>query len=125
MKKNTFIKYNIVSDNNIVPHLHIVISDPDPEKNVMIVNLTTFYNTGREDNSCILQIGEHPFIKQKSYIPYHFAKEMNMLKLISEGMSKNIEFKENISDEMLLKIQNGAKKSDFLKPCFYKFFNYF
>ena len=47
-------------------HLWMVLSDPALNINqVLIVSLTT---RGRDDDSaCILNVGDHPFVRQKSF----------------------------------------------------------
>jgi len=122
MKKKTFL---IINSDLKKQHLQIIISDPDPEKNIMVVNLTTLRNNGREDTACVLGIDEHKFIKQGSYIAYHYATEINQLKLLNDKLSGRVEFKDDISDPVLKKIQDGAKKSSFLQPYYKKFFRYF
>ncbi|MCH8344952.1 MAG: hypothetical protein IH983_13330 [Planctomycetes bacterium] len=54
-------------------HLWIVLSEPsiDPE-NVLIVNLTTWAEY--KDQACLLQPGDHPFVKQRTCVNYADAK---------------------------------------------------
>ena len=106
-------------------HLHIIISDPDIDKNVMVVNVTTWHETGREDESCILNCGDHPFIQHKSYITYHYAREINCVKLLAEKFRQTIVFKEDINPSLLKRIQNGAKTSKRLPVKFKKYFDKF
>lgn len=124
MKRKTFLRKD-TNQNDSIKHLSFIISDPDPDHNVMVVNLTTYYSTGREDESCILDIGDHSFIKHKSYIAYRYAKELNYVKLLDERFKGHIIFKEDISEEVLIKIQKGAKKSKLLPLMFEKYFKYF
>lgn len=57
MKGDAFFKTDIVRGVH-TPHLRIIISDPDPYNRVLVVNVTTYYDTGREDDSCILRKDE-------------------------------------------------------------------
>ena len=47
-------------------HLWMVLSDPGLNANqVLIVSLTTW---GKDDDSaCVLNVGDHPFVRQKSF----------------------------------------------------------
>ncbi len=120
MKKKTFLK-----DDPGKKHLRIVISDPDPDDNVLVVSVNTFDENKRNDTSCILNKGDHEFIKHKSYINYYKSEEYNYWKINYQEMKGLIIPKEEISDILLHDIQEGAKKSRLLPGKFRKFFGYF
>jgi hypothetical protein len=124
MKGKTFLPPSGAADET-PGHLHIIISEPDIDKNVMVVNITTFYGTGREDNSCIIEKGDHPFVIHKSYIAYHHAKEINSIKLLNDKIRRTLVFKEDVTTTLLKRIQDGAMKSRRLPLLFKKYFTYF
>jgi len=97
-------------------HLYVIISSPfgNPEK-VIIVNLTTWRDRAIElnDESCVVNSGEHGFVKTKSYIYYREAKEP-LIENLQEAMRKGlITPLENCSADLLSKILLGAEKSPF------------
>lgn len=56
-------------------HLHIICSDPiyHPVKGcdcVLIVNITSVPHSGYYDSSCVFGIGDHDFIRHRSYAYY-------------------------------------------------------
>jgi hypothetical protein len=106
-------------------HLYFVVSDPDVDNNVLVVNMTTLRNLGRADKACILNIGDHPEIKHQSFIVYRKAIEVSMPKIVERVFSKEYNMAERLSGETLKKIQEGAKKSKFLPAKFKKYFEYF
>lgn len=53
-------------------HLWVVISDPSAHSEFIIVNVTK--NSFRAGKDCELSPGDHPFIKQKSYVNYGDAQ---------------------------------------------------
>lgn len=106
-------------------HLYFIISDPAEDNTVLVVNMTTFYNTGKEDSSCILQEGEHPAIKQKSYITYHNAFAVDISVILTNIAQKQILSSERLSPTCLKKIQYGAMNSDYLPEKLQKYFDYF
>lgn len=110
---------------NPLGHLYFVISNPDIDNNVLVVNMTTLRNTGREDLSCILNIGDHPRITDKSYIVYDRAIELGIAKMIELAMNKIIILKEDLDPAVLKRIQEGAKEPGALKGKFKKYFSYF
>lgn len=112
-------------EGNPLKHLYFVISNPDIDNNVLVVNMTTFKDTGREDLSCILDVGEHPEITNKSYIRYDKAVELGTSKIIELAMKKIIILKKDLDPTVLKRIQEGAKESSALPDKFKKYFSYF
>ncbi len=107
-------------------HLYFVISNPDIDNNVLVVNMTTFRDTGREDLSCILNVSDHPKITDKSYIIYGRARELCTAKIIELTMNKIITFEDDLDPAVLKRIQEGAKKPEgALEGKFKKYFSYF
>lgn len=49
-------------------HPHVVISDPDAEGRVVVVNIS--HHEDNRDQSCVIEIGEHPLIIKKSVVLY-------------------------------------------------------
>lgn len=96
-------------------HLWMVVTNPKLEK-VVIVNFTSF-RLG-SDESCVVDAGEHPFVRKKTCVNYADAKVVpskNLAKLL--GMKRhNGSFvcpqREPLSNELLLRIQQGAVISD-------------
>lgn len=72
-------------------HLHVICNDPVFYPNlvkdcVLAVNLSTVNNLIDYDKTCILKIGEHPFIKHDSYILYRKAAILGV-----NSISRNID----------------------------------
>jgi len=122
----TFYEKN-TTNQGLIPHLHFIISEPDQDGKVLVVNMTTLYNIPGEDHSCILDNGEYHKISKKSYIVYKRAKEINYIKLLNNKIKKliDIDIKDRISEKVLIKIQEGAKKSPLLPKGLKKYFVYF
>lgn len=100
----------------VYKHLYIIISYPfDIPEKIIVVNITTWRNTAIElnDASCIANIGDHNFIKEKSYIYYRktirpYIKDWQ--KAVNQGL---IIPDEKCSENFLNKILEGAEKSQF------------
>ena len=99
-------------------HLFIIISQIINKK-VLYVNVTTYDDC--RDMSCILKVGEHPFIRHKSIINYHDAFDPQVT-LIEQAISqKTITPQDPVSRSLLKKIQAGA----LISPAFpTKYLNY-
>lgn len=77
------------------------------------------------DKSCILDVGDHQFIKHRSSIAYNYAKELNAMKLLNDYIKKYVVKKPDISDALLNRIQEGAKKSPRLHKKFQRYYSLF
>lgn len=106
-------------------HLRFIISDPDLEGNVLVVSMTTRKNLLWEDLSCVLRSEDHERVKHESFIYYEKAEEMNEACILNMYFNNRIILRENISSELLTRIQKGAKKSKRLTNKFKKYFDYF
>ncbi|MBW7990160.1 MAG: hypothetical protein FVQ84_09125 [Planctomycetes bacterium] len=97
-------------------HLYIIISNPSGNsQKVVIVNISSWRDEaiGLNDSSCIVNDGEHPFIKHKSYVFYREAKCPTLIDL-QAGIDKGLLIpKEDCSKEFLEKILDGAANSMF------------
>jgi len=69
--------------------------------------------------------GGHPFIRDNSYIAYSRSEELKIETIVKLAKDHKIILKPDISDALLGKLQEGAKKSDQLPNKFYKYFSNF
>jgi len=94
-------------------HLYVVISDPaiDPD-HVVIVNFTS-YDPDEED-CCIAQAREHPFLIHKSCVRYKDARVSALPALSDLVESGTMTTHKPLAKELLRRVQEGASKSDFL-----------
>ena len=53
-------------------HLWMVISDPQQGDRCLIVNFTSWRTD--EDQACVVEVGEHPYIKHKTCVKFRGAK---------------------------------------------------
>jgi len=96
-------------------HLWAILSDPTQSNSeIVIANFTTFRGTGYEDTSCIVESGEHPFIKNRSYVRYRSSKIIHISKLDLWFSTGELIPKERLSPGLLAKIRAGAKENVFL-----------
>ncbi len=100
--------FKIIGDDD--QHLHLVISHPCPKtQSVVAVNFTGWQHGF--DQTCIVQVGEHPYVAKRSLIFYpnpRMYKLTTLDKLHKYGLLK---FHEDLSPELLQRIQLGALTS--------------
>ena len=96
------------------PHLRVVISYPEKDsEKVLLVNFTGHEGEYRDD-SCILEIGEHPFITKRTSICYKDASFATVGQLNKLLKLRKIEKREPVSSAVLTKILEGADVTEFL-----------
>jgi hypothetical protein len=88
-------------------HLWIVLSDSeaDPER-VVIVNFTTY--TIDEEPTCLVQKGEHPFVRHKTAVRYGDARLTCIVDLERLRNANRITPREACSPSLLKKLREGA-----------------
>lgn len=91
-------------------HLWVVISDPAQDAaNILIVNFTTLRQDS--DTACVLQAGEHPFVKHATCVNYAGAKvvsEANLTALLQAGYLRH---HASVSATLLQRLREGAALS--------------
>jgi hypothetical protein len=100
-------------------HLWIIVSDPaQDEDEIVILNLTTAAK--HHDKTCLLDVGDHPFIKRPSAVNYGKGYVVSQAILESRLLRKIIEHRQPISQAVLERIRRGAATSMFLPIGQYK-----
>ena len=94
-------------------HLWLIINDPPAHAGAaVIVNVSTLRPNA--ETTCIVQPGEHPFIKHDSYVRYGSARGVNVADL-AEAVKKGLLRPHQAAGKALLeKARAGAKASPFL-----------
>lgn len=109
-------------DDGLNRHLRFIISEQNVDNFVLVVGVSTLRGTGREDTSCILEVGDHPSIRVRSYVRYDKAFEIDYLKLLNERMHGQITMVDELPGLAIKRIQEGARKSPALAGKFKKYF---
>jgi hypothetical protein len=91
-------------------HLWVVVSDPDAFPGaVLIANLTT--HTCDQEDVCLLDAGEHPYIRHKTCVAYGRAKRTTRDDLCRLRDAGKIDMQGPVSPEVLQRILIGASLS--------------
>ena len=95
------------------PHLWILLTEPDGNGDVVIVNVTSLKN--HPDQTTILRVGDHSYIKHDSVVLYADARIVSAIPIV-DGLKMNIPLFRKLdpcSDELLNRICKGVFASDF------------
>jgi len=95
-----------------VDHLWVVVEVYTPELDTggqvaVLVNCTTWVATG--DPACVVDEGDHPFLKHRSFMFYQRAAEVPVAEI------SKLTTREPVSPELLTRIRRGLRASKFTK----------
>jgi hypothetical protein len=91
-------------------HLWILISDPDKDPDrVVLVSMTTYRR--HQEDVCIIERGEHPFVDRKSCIHYRDAKEVSAAKISHLLETGLLERHHPLGLKLLQRVRAGAALS--------------
>lgn len=82
----------------------------------LAVNLTSIGSGFEIDSACILNTGDHPFVKHPSYIFYQRAQIFGVDTVTRQVISGDIRTHQPCDGEIFLRILNGFSVSPYTKP---------
>ena len=91
-------------------HLHIVCNDPDANGCVVIVGITTYTND-LCDQTCVLQSGEHPWLRHLSFVLYRKAEVVSVTALQARIDAGEVIERHDVNAQTFLRIRNGICNS--------------
>jgi hypothetical protein len=94
-------------------HLWMVVSDPakDPA-HILLVNFTSWQHI--HDQTCVVQVGEHPWLKTRSVVYYPAPRIVSLAQLEQRIQYGLLSFHADLSPQLLRKIRVGALLSPFI-----------
>lgn len=112
-KAGDTFKGNVIKKGN--EHLHIILSDPylsETGETVVLTFMSTYNgNSNTEEDSCVIEQGEHPFAKHRSYLVFSDCREVSVSALDKELQKGTIERREPLSKELLRRAIDGMQSS--------------
>jgi hypothetical protein len=102
-------------------HLWMVISDPEtyPDDLVVIVSFTSHDLT--KDPACVLDLGDHPFIRHETSVAYRRARYVPNRVLDMAAARGDVIPNTPLTPEVLHRVRQGAGNSLHIKEGFRKF----
>lgn len=92
------------------PHLHIVITEPSQQGELVLVSVTT--RRAKSDTMVCLNVGDHPFISQPSVITYAYSKILKVSKLAAMIANGDATPRERASELLVARAQQGMLETD-------------
>jgi hypothetical protein len=94
-----------------VQHLHVVLLDGEQYTNNTIVVPICTYDSPKQDQTTLLEPGEHEFIVRPSYVNYRRAKTASIPDIQRLIDAKTAKQKPQVGNNILTRICEGIMKS--------------
>ena len=92
-------------------HLKIVLSEPNRDKLVVVVTVTSLREAKWKDTSCVLREGDHPFIRHDSFVAFSKAQVVPALEILRKLHSGELVRKEELEPAVFDRVLAAAKAS--------------
>jgi len=102
-------------------HLFVVMNDPCPEKLCLVISISSIKPKRHFDPACVLEVGDHPFIKHPSFIMYRLAETKKAMHISNMVDSKYYLKHKDFEEPAFGNIAAGLFKSDEVKPRILKY----
>jgi hypothetical protein len=111
MKSGDTFLYPLDSSNS--EHLWIVVTNPDSDGFILIVNITTVYSDDKDcvDATVCLNPGEHRFVNDRSYVYYRGAMTKKVSDLQAEQKVGRLKMHESCSSALIGLVRAGIGAS--------------
>ncbi len=108
-------------------HLFILLTDPYKNINmddswILMVSLSTIRTGVPHDPTCILYVGDHPFIKHESYVFYQKARLENADKILRGIKSGQLIPQDPIDRSVFARVCKGLQESRLTPPKYLDFY---
>jgi hypothetical protein len=117
--------------NSTIPHFIVIFSKTLPNNKVLLVPISSIKPDKYYDKACVLNendiIDENgkSILSKPSFVRYQWAQESDIRSIMDKKFNGMYRYQCKIANSVLLKIQDGAKKSKELKPYLKKYFDFF
>lgn len=104
-------------------HLFAVITDVCASGNHLLVTFSTVRENRAHDATCIVEAGEHAFLRNKSFISYRHTQVMDAARIGRLVDARTYTAKDDITDALLERLRAGVATSDYTPRFAIDYFN--
>ena len=104
----------LIDSGPVGKHLFVIVLEKKVANQHQVISVPVC--TARKlsfDNACIIQPGEHPFVKNESFVEYRNAREDCADDLVKRVQQQLFTLQGQVTPDLLNKIKNGLAKSIF------------
>lgn len=98
-------------------HLFVLLTHGlGEDERILMVSVSTFDSALPCDTSCVIEAGEHPFVRHRSWIRYDRPKYLPAAKILRAVESGVFIPRDPVSDALYERICDGLMRSPFAAP---------
>lgn len=105
-------------------HLAIIMTDPDESGEVILVTVSSIRDGIPHDDACILNPGDHGFIRRPSYVEYRFAQFVEAEKLNNGVRSGAMQAMDMLDEQVFKRVSEGLLQSLHTAPLIKSMFQF-
>ena len=107
----------LIDSGPIGKHLFVLVLNNKADKKIVALSVPvcTVRDASMVDDSCILQAGDHPFVKSESFIEYGNARVDDVHHILNCVKEKTFILHDPVSADLLSRIKDGLLKSKQVK----------
>ena len=94
------------------PHLNVVLHGVEPDGLHLLAPISSVKEGRFTDRACVLEAGDHEFLKRESYVVYAKMHEIRTRHIVRMVVAKIYEPKGLLSGDVFARVVNGVFKSD-------------
>lgn len=97
-------------------HLKIILTEPNRDKLVVVVSVATLRPKKRQDLSCVLKEGDHPFIRHDSIVDFEKAVAMPAPDILERQFSGDFAPMPDMPPAVFARVLAAAAASRKMRP---------
>jgi hypothetical protein len=102
----------ILAPYNEVPHLFVVMNDPCKDGLCLLVMVTSIKPNKHYYSACILDVGDHPFLRHPSHVLYRMAEPVRMTHIVKMVDLHYYTPKDDLDASIFSRVAGGVYASD-------------
>ena len=116
-KRATLLYPSGPSDDPFKYHLFVILTEPyGPARQIVMVPICSIVDGQFHDPTCLINVGDHPFIRHPSYVAYAKGREQFAQDLANGVANGGVSDRGLIDEAVFARIVVGAPNSKFTKP---------
>lgn len=103
-------------------HLYMILTDSCADSKHLLISISSIKPERFFDDSCVIEPGEHAFIRHASYVLYSKPEIYSRRKILQNLERWYFSKKDDVSDELFKKIVDGFYSSEFIPKLYLTYF---
>ncbi len=107
------VTFHAPNESNTDLHLSFILAYCSKSNRVAMANISTFRGTRLDDDSCLLNLGDHRSIRHLSFVIYRYARLLEVDHMHSSLKSNDYKLSDTLEAPVVSRVIEGALISKF------------